>query len=67
MKESANTTLNKPLRKEVETLDLYWFTQPELRSILLYSVVKGSTNQNLITEQIFRPTTLGYTSILNTI
>jgi len=45
--------LKKPQRRDVETLDLYWFTQPELRSVLLYSTVKGSTNQNLITKQVF--------------
>ena len=45
--------LNKPLWREVETIGLYWFAQPELCPILLYSLVKGSINQNLITKQIF--------------
>jgi len=53
MIESANRMLNKPLRREVETLGLYWVTQPELRPVLLYSTVKGSNNQNLITKQVF--------------
>ena len=44
MTESAKRILNKPLRREVETLGLYWFTQPELRPILLYTTIKGSTN-----------------------
>ena len=44
--------LNKPLWREVGTLGLYWLTQPKLCPILLYSTVKGSTNQNLITKQV---------------
>jgi len=44
--ESANRMLDKLLRREVETLGLYWFTQPELRPILLYKIVKGSSNQH---------------------
>jgi len=53
MIENAKRMLNKPSRRDVETLGLYWFTQPELRPVLLYRIVKGSTNQNLITKQVF--------------
>ena len=49
-----------------QTLGLYWFTQLELRSVLLYSTVNGSTNQNLITKQVIRPATPWFTSIPNT-
>ena len=51
--ENANRMLNKSLRKEVETLGLYWCTQPKLCLVLLYLIIKGSTNQNLITKQLF--------------
>jgi len=64
--ENVIRMLNKSLWGEVETLGLYWFTQPERCPILLYSLVKGSTNQNLITKQVFYPATPGFTSILNT-
>ena len=50
--ESVMRILNKPLWREIETLDLYWFTQLQLHPILLYSLVKGFTNQNLITKQV---------------
>jgi len=46
--ENIIRILNKPLWREVETHGLYWFAQPELCPILLYSLVKGSTNQNLL-------------------
>ena len=59
MTESAKIILNRPLRREVETLDLYWFIQPKLHPILLYTIVKGSTNQNLITKQVLCPATPG--------
>jgi len=64
MIESATRMLNKSLKREVETLGLYWFTQTKLRLVLLYTTVKGFTNQNLITKQVFCPATLGYTRIL---
>jgi len=51
--ESVIKMINKLLWRKVETLDLYWFTQPELHSVLLYLLVKDSTNQNLITKQVF--------------
>ena len=35
----------KPLKRDVEILGLYWFTQTELRPVLLYAIVKGSTNK----------------------
>jgi len=57
---------NKPLWREVEILGLYWFTQSELHQVLLYSLVKGSINQNLITKQAFQPVTPDFISILNT-
>jgi len=53
MIEKVIRMLNKSLWREVETLGLYWFTQPELRPILLYSRVKDSTDQNLITKQVY--------------
>ena len=53
MIESVIKMINKLLWRKVETLDLYWFTQPELHSVLLYLLVKDSTNQNLITKQVF--------------
>lgn len=53
MTKSAKRMLNKLSRKYVETCGLYWFTQPELRPVLLYRTVKDSTNQNLITKQVF--------------
>ena len=31
--------------RDVETLGLYWFTQIEIRPLLLYAIVKGSTNK----------------------
>ena len=37
--------LIKLLRGHVETFDLYWFTQTELHSVLLYTTVKDSTNK----------------------
>ena len=68
MIESAKRVLNKPLRRELETLGLYWlwFTQVELCSVLLYTMVEGFTNQKLITKQVFCLAILGYTSILKT-
>ena len=45
--------LNKLLWREVETLDLYQFPQLELHPVLLYSLVKGSTNKKLIKKQVF--------------
>ena len=53
MTESANITLNKPLWREVGTRGLYWFTLPELCPVLFFSIVKDSTNQNLIIKQVF--------------
>jgi len=64
MTQSAKRILNKSLRREVEILDLYLLTQTELFP-LLYTTVKGSTNQNLIAKQVFCHVTPGYTSILN--
>jgi len=66
LQKNANRRLNKSLRREVKTLDLYWFTHIELHLIFLYTIVKGSTNQNLITKQVFCPTTSSYTSIFTT-
>ena len=51
--ESIIRMLNKPLWREVETLDLYWFIQLKLYLVLFYSLVKGSTNKKLITKQVF--------------
>ena len=39
--------LVKLFKRDVKVLGLYWFTQIELRSILCYSTVKDSTNQNI--------------------
>ena len=50
MTKNSKRMFNKLLRREVETLGLYWFIQTELRTILLYKIVKGSSNQNLITK-----------------
>lgn len=41
----------RSLKRVLETLTLYYFTQSELCLILLYKVVKGSTNQGLITNK----------------
>jgi len=56
--------LIKHLKREVETLDLYWFTQIKLCRVLLYTTVKGFTNKNFDYNQVFYPTTPDYTSIL---
>ena len=40
--------LNKYLKREVRILNLYWSTQTKLCLVLLYKIVKGSTNHNLI-------------------
>jgi len=45
MLEKVIRTLHKTIWREVETLGLYQFTQPELCLVLLYSLVKDSTNQ----------------------
>ena len=37
--------LIKLLKKAVETFILYWFTQIEPHLVLLYNIVKVSTNQ----------------------
>ena len=66
MTKSANRMLNKLLWREVATLGLYWFTQPELRLVLLYTIVKGSTNQSLITKHVFCLVTPNFTNCLNT-
>jgi len=36
MLEKLIRTLDKTIWREVETLCLYWFPQPELRLVLLY-------------------------------
>ena len=51
--ESVIRMLYKPLWGELRILGLYWFTQPKQRLVLLYSLVKGLTNQNLTTKQVF--------------
>lgn len=45
--------LIKYLWSEVETLKFILFTQIELCSILLYKSLKGSMNQNLISNKYF--------------
>jgi len=40
MTKGANRMLNKPSKNDVETLGLYWFTQPELRLVLPYRTIK---------------------------
>ena len=40
--ESVIRMFNKPLWREVEILYLYWFVEPELYTILLYSLIKDS-------------------------
>ena len=64
IKISLKEYLIKPPKKDIETLGLYWFTQIELRLVLLYEIVKCSTNQNFDYKQVLCPTTRGYTTIV---
>ena len=63
-KNNLKEYLIKPLKRHVETLGLYYFTQIELHLVLLYSTVKGSTNQNFDYKQVFWPVTPSYKSII---
>ena len=64
IKISLKEYLIKPPKKDIETLGLYWFTQIELRLVLLYEIVKCSTNQNFDYKQVLWPSTPDYISII---
>jgi len=51
MLENVIRIFDKTIWRKVETLDLYWFTQPKLCPVVLYSLGKGSTNQELIANK----------------
>ena len=61
---SLKEYLNKQLKREVETVGSYQFTETELCLILVYTIVKGSTNQNFDYKQVFYLATPDYTSII---
>jgi len=52
MLENVIRIPDKTIWTEVKTLGLCWFAQPK---VLLYSLVKGSTNKKLITNKCSNP------------